>query len=406
MSKGQTARSVSRQGLGTDAAAPCGCWYNPVRLRRQWYLCLPLIEAQDSAFRPSALGCLSLEDPHAFAAPGASSTFSLPFTNGCSGELRLDLLEGALPCRSLQKAVPRPIKTFQVVPEWNPLGGAVWKASRFSRPSAPESHQDGLRTSHQAGVWFPGKAAELRADVDSMLDAAFAASGTVKALVVPHAAYTYSGQVAAAAFKQMQSLQRTLKHVVLLASWHAKGTGLMVPPQEYSGYGSPIDSVPIDTEALNALLHTGWYDIAPFALEKAEHSVAVQIPFLRRVLPEGALLLPIYVGSLIDEELPSLAETLAILFKDPALDREAIDCVVNLDKTCLENHMKKTRNQICGYDALRLFLTVVERTAEMSGVQPRNLLSSGLLKYGQSNKIVNPNDSTVGYAAIGFFSSN
>ncbi|XP_026189708.1 protein memo-1 homolog [Cyclospora cayetanensis] len=214
-----------------------------------------------------------------------------------------------------------------------------------------QSHQDGLRTSHQAGVWFPGKAAELRADVDSMLDAAFAASGTVKALVVPHAAYTYSGQVAAAAFKQMQSLQRTL--LWGLGSLEACGTGLMVPPQEYSGYGSPIDSVPIDTEALNALLHTGWYDIAPFALEKAEHSVAVQIPFLRRVLPEGALLLPIYVGSLIDEELPSLG---------------------------LENHMKKTRNQICGYDALRLFLT--------------------------SNKIVNPNDSTVGYAAIGFFSSN
>ena len=38
--------------------------------------------------------------------------------------------------------------------------------------------------------------------------------------------------------------------------------------------------------ALSALLSTGLYDTAPRSLEAQEHSVAMQIPFLKRVLPE------------------------------------------------------------------------------------------------------------------------
>ncbi|CDJ46938.1 hypothetical protein, conserved [Eimeria brunetti] len=259
-----------------------------------------------------------------------------------------------------------------------------------------------IRPSVHAGTWYPATADELRTAVDSLLEGASTAPGTVKAIVVPHAAFHYSGATAAAAYKQMQSLQRTVKRVVLLAAWHADGAGLLLPPEEFSAFGSPIGSITLDREALSALYSTGLYDTAPAEQEINEHSTSVQIPFLKRVLPEGALLLPIYVGTVADEDLLMYAETLAPFFMDPdtifvistdwshwgrrfgysylpsnvdkseplhkkieglvvyalaqALDREAINCVLDLNASCLEDHIHKTENLICGYNALHIFL--------------------------------------------------
>ncbi|CDI78030.1 hypothetical protein, conserved [Eimeria acervulina] len=259
-----------------------------------------------------------------------------------------------------------------------------------------------IRPSVHAGTWFPGTAADLAAAVDAMLEAASAVQGTVKTIVVPHAAFQYSGSTAAAAYKQMLSLQRTVKRVVLLATWHSDGSGVFLPPEEFTAFGSPIGSLPLDREALGALFSTGLYDTAPAELEVQEHSISVQIPFLKRVLPEGALLLPIYVGTIADEDLPMYAETLAPFFMDPALDREAVDCVLNLNAPCLEEHILKTGNLICGYSALILFLRVIERVASASGAQPEEILSPSLLKYAQSDAITSAQETSVGYAAIAF----
>ncbi|KAL8434191.1 hypothetical protein ACSSS7_003331 [Eimeria intestinalis] len=225
----------------------------------------------------------------------------------------------------------------------------------------------------------------------------------------------------------------SVKRVVLLAAWHRGDPGLLLPPEEFSGYGTPIGSVPLDTEALSALISTGLYDIAPASLEADEHSVSVQIPFLKRRFwlpsrldlpsPGGAVMLPIYVGTIPDDELALFAETLVPFFMDPdtvfvvssdwshwgpryhytylppnlssslplsdqikglgALDKEAIDCVLALNASCLEDHVRRTQNQICGFDALRLFLLVLERAAESSGKEMGEVVATSLLDYSQ-----------------------
>ncbi|CDJ70430.1 hypothetical protein, conserved [Eimeria necatrix] len=291
-----------------------------------------------------------------------------------------------------------------------------------------------LRPSYQAGTWFPGTAAELRAEVDSLLESAETFPGTVKAIAVPHAAFVYSGSTAAVGYKQMQALQRRVKRVLLLAPWHQEGFGLLLPPEEFTAFGTPI--------VLRALLSTGLYDTVAAAAEKDEHSIALQIPFLKTVLPEGTLLVPVYVGRLFKEDLSMYAETLVPFFMDPdtvfvistdwshwgprsnysylpenvdkslplykkiqALDREAIDCVVNLNGSCLEEHVAKTHNRICGYDALLLFLRLLERVAESSGQRAEDLFSASLLAYSQSSPIRSASENAVGYAAIGFYSA-
>ncbi|CDJ44396.1 hypothetical protein, conserved, partial [Eimeria tenella] len=101
----------------------------------------------------------------------------------------------------------------------------------------------------------------------------------------------------------MQALQRRVKRVLLLAPWHQEGFGLLLPPEEFTAFSTPIGSVPLDGEVLRALLSTGLYDTVPAAAEKDEHSIALQIPFLKTVLPEGTLLVPVYVGRLFKEDL-------------------------------------------------------------------------------------------------------
>src|SRR5205823_6330814 len=90
-------------------------------------------------------------------------------------------------CRSLRRTVRR------VGPA--PAAGAA-------RRALTESTVDGKeRPPVAAGLFYPADRARLAATVDALLDGAGpAAPDRPRALVVPHAAYRYSGRVAAAAY--------------------------------------------------------------------------------------------------------------------------------------------------------------------------------------------------------------
>ena len=71
-----------------------------------------------------------------------------------------------------------------------------------------------VRPAAVAGMFYPGQPGELTAQVDSLLSSALPVSTTCpKVLIVPHAGYIYSGQVAASAYGLLDSslLAQTLK---------------------------------------------------------------------------------------------------------------------------------------------------------------------------------------------------
>lgn len=150
-----------------------------------------------------------------------------------------------------------------------------------------------------AGAFYTNDAAELRSNVEGLLDEARtkATGRPVRALVVPHAGYEYSGPTAAKAFAILPP--SGVRRVILLGPSHHLGfSGGALPPEELTGFATPLGVIPLDSAALDTLRHREAFSGPPRA-QAPEHSIEVELPFLQIVAPE-AKLVPIVVGANTD----------------------------------------------------------------------------------------------------------
>jgi len=178
------------------------------------------------------------------------------------------------------------------------------------RPEAAEETQPGkgVREPILAGTWYPGQADELRRTIQSYLAAARgeAIPGELRGLVVPHAGYTYSGQVAAYAYRLLEELP--VERVILIGPSHRFGfRGISVDLQ--SGYRTPLGTVPVDQEFGKKLLEADSTIRGVAQAHSQEHSLEIQVPFLQVVLKRFRLV-PILMGQQDLATCARLAETL------------------------------------------------------------------------------------------------
>ena len=164
------------------------------------------------------------------------------------------------------------------------------------------------------GLFYPGSALELAAEVRTLLAAVparAATPGLLKALIVPHAGYRYSGPVAASAYALLRRQRDTIRRVVLLGPVHRVPVrGLALPAAQ--AFATPLGTLPIDREAVSQLLALRQVSVSR-AAHAEEHSLEVQLPFLQEVL--GAFsLVPLAVGDASPEE---VAEVIELLWGGP-----------------------------------------------------------------------------------------
>lgn len=178
--------------------------------------------------------------------------------------------------------------------------------------------QEIIRESVIAGSWYPGNPAVLKKDIQHYLDAAKPPSvpGELRALIVPHAGYMYSGGVAAHAYRLLRD--RPFERVVIVAPSHrARFKGASV--YNLGGYRTPLGVVPLDHEVIDVLLqHSSLVRFVPEA-DVEEHSLEIQLPFLQVVLKEFRLT-PIIMA---DQSLP-FCEQLADLLCDTCRDLDVL----------------------------------------------------------------------------------
>jgi hypothetical protein len=96
----------------------------------------------------------------------------------------------------------------------------------------PENSQGvGTRPPAVAGLFYPRDPARLQTEVLELLDQGAARSTVMpKALIAPHAGYTYSGPVAGAAFAILRASAQTITRVVLIGPAHyVHLSGIAVP---------------------------------------------------------------------------------------------------------------------------------------------------------------------------------
>ena len=165
-----------------------------------------------------------------------------------------------------------------------------------------------VRSPVLAGTWYPGNPEALRQTVGDYLSRAnpIDAEGKVVTLIVPHAGYVYSGQVAAYSYKLLQ--MSAPKTVFLIGPSHRVGfRGISV--SQYSGYRTPLGIAPVDQDLAKKLLSANpqmkWIPQA----DAQEHSLEIQIPFLQSVLKDFHIV-PIIMGEQDLETCALLAKSL------------------------------------------------------------------------------------------------
>lgn len=118
---------------------------------------------------------------------------------------------------------------------------------------------------------------------------------TPLAIVVPHAGYVFSGEVAAAAYNQIDP-NRTFERIFIIGSSHTtsfKGASVYCS----GNFETPLGTVKVDLELARKLVKENdiFRDYPEAHLY--EHSLEVQLPFLQYHLKNDFKIVPIIIGS-------------------------------------------------------------------------------------------------------------
>ena len=177
-----------------------------------------------------------------------------------------------------------------------------------------------VRPATQANRFYTGDARELSEEVDSFLalhrnDAKYS---NVAALIVPHAGYYFSGNVAASAYMAIDP-KKQYKRIFLLGPSHHEWLDGASVNTEADWYATPLGQVKVDHETAVALTNTDSVFCYRSEAHDREHCLEVQLPFLQRSFKEVPPIVPIVISTNDYEKLKRMAEVLKPYFTDENL---------------------------------------------------------------------------------------
>ena len=192
-----------------------------------------------------------------------------------------------------------------------------------------------VRPATQANRFYTGDARELSEEVDSFLalhrnDAKY---NNVAAVIVPHAGYYFSGNVAASAYMAIDA-KKQYKRIFLLGPSHHEWLDGASVNTEADYYATPLGNVKVDHETAVFLTNTNRtnntnnfsntdgmdsvFRYRPEAHDR-EHCLEVQLPFLQRMFKEVPPIVPIVISTNDYDKLKRMSEVLEPYFTDENL---------------------------------------------------------------------------------------
>ncbi|MBN1546988.1 MAG: AmmeMemoRadiSam system protein B [Syntrophaceae bacterium] len=291
------------------------------------------------------------------------------------------------------------------------LGGAVMiEAGR--EPSGE------VRSPAVAGQFYSDSPAALRLGIERYMGAAVPEK--VKkpiALVLPHAGYIYSGQVAADGYNQARNQQVDV--VILLGTNHASAGFRKVGLYPGRGFRTPLGIAEIDQDINNELLREDPDCVADKAVHAAEHSIEVQVPFVQVVFPK-AKIVPALIGTPDLEMCTRFGQALGKVLKNRralivassdlshypkakdavASDLPVLDAIITLDPQNLRNtirtqmgrHLPNLHTCACGEGPIMAAMAAAKALGAEGG-RVVSYAHSGDTIIGEQNRVV-------GYGAV------
>lgn len=265
-----------------------------------------------------------------------------------------------------------------------------------------------IRPSPIAGTWYPGNPGQLRQTVDDFLSQVDTAvpAGKIWGIVVPHAGYRYSGQVAAHAFACLKGLQPEL--VVVISPLHSMHHASLLTTA-HNAYETPLGMIEVDqvaVEQVNQALRKLGMGLTAVSHDQ-EHALEIELPFLQQVLGRFKLL-PIMIRNQTPTTVKAVAQALAqtltgkniILVASSDLshfypqplatefDGEILHRLTKFDPQGILNADEEHAGFACGRGAIAAVLWA----AKALGANQVNVLN-----YATSGDVTGKYDSVVGY---------
>jgi len=292
-----------------------------------------------------------------------------------------------------------------------------------------------VRPPAAAGTWYPADRDTLSATVQRHIEAADVTvpPGRLVACIVPHGPYGFSGDVAAHAFKPIETGQYD-RVIVLAPSHFAAFRGCSIAAVQ--AYRTPLGEIPLDGPVIRKLTYSTLFSSRALKysetdertlLHEREHAIEVVLPFLQTQLGIFRLV-PIVVGDLrnysgtvdryavnaIVRMLRDVIDdrTLLVVSSDlthhgnafsyrpfpnnvlegvEELDRQALQFLLNRDEAGFQRYLDETKNPICGKLVLSILLKLLPESVE-----------GHLLAYDISARRTKDLSRAVGYAAVVF----
>ena len=177
-----------------------------------------------------------------------------------------------------------------------------------------------VRPATQAGRFYEKNPQLLSQEVDSLL-ALHDGSEThenVAALIVPHAGYYFSGNVAASAYMTLNP-EKNYKRIFLLGPSHQVWLGGASVNSGADYYATPLGQVEVDVETAQQLIDADSVFFYRKEAHDREHCLEVQLPFLQRRFGNVPPIVPIIISTNDFRQLKRMAEVLKPFFNDENL---------------------------------------------------------------------------------------
>ena len=178
-----------------------------------------------------------------------------------------------------------------------------------------------VRPATQANRFYTGDARELSEEVDSFLaqHKGRTVYNNVAAVIVPHAGYYFSGNVAASAYMSIPT-DKPFKRIFLLGPSHHEWLNGASVNTEADYYATPLGNVKVDRETAVDLTEKDSVFCYRRSAHDREHCLEVQLPFLqRRFKGDVPPIVPIIISTNDFSKLKKMAEVLKPYFTDENL---------------------------------------------------------------------------------------
>lgn len=228
------------------------------------------------------------------------------------------------------------------------------------------------------------------------------------AILVPHAGYIYSGETAAVAFKSLEGYH--YEKAIIIAPLHRVSGDFPFFVGDYEAYETPLGLLKTDRDNIVYLLQKPGFGFHN-GVDRTEHSLEVQLPFLKYLLPDIAITPILFVHQTLanaDTLSDCLSDimtesTLLVISSDLShfhdsktaenMDLKLIDLLVSNKSTVFYDSIIQGHIEACGFGGILTAMSYIKKYRNGEAFN---------ITYTHSGFITRDFDRVVGYLSCAF----